>query len=125
MFPGKQVVQKAEADRPVVGKSSSFLSCPFRIDWVGRTEDRKITGACLARRWNQEQLCRIGRITLYALPRGVVKSIELRSIPPSRVGVAHGLRRAHRVSPPTESECIGRRVLGDIAFVDSVIGAAT
>ena len=66
------------------------------------------------------QFRRVGRIALYTLYRGLVVAIDLRCVPPGRVGVPHGFRRACEVLAAIGGELLGRRVLRDEAFVDAV-----
>ena len=106
MLASEQVVQETEADGPIVGKSSRFLSRPFGIDWGTRIKYRQVSGARLTGHRNQKQLRRIGWVALHALARGVIVAIQLRGIPPGSIRVAHCLRRARQIRPAARGECV-------------------
>src|ERR1035438_2841805 len=61
-------------------------------------------------------------IASHTLARKVVKTVELRSIPPRRVGVGHGLGSTRQVGTISLLEGAGGRVLRDVSLVDAVVG---
>src|SRR5262245_9077415 len=71
----EDVVQEAETDRPVVGEGGGFLPGPLRLDRITRRERRQIpllvTLGVVTRKFDHEQLRRVGGIALHATGRAI------------------------------------------------------
>ena len=128
VFPRKDVVVKAHADRPVVRKRGRFLARPVRIDRIAGLEHRQVSQLfALARpaaRRLEHHLRAVAWIALHPLARRVAEPVELGRVPPARVHVARRLRRARQVLFSVVCELGGRGGLRDVCFVDLITGPA-
>src|SRR5579859_4705441 len=124
VFAREEVVQKAQANSPIVRKGSCFLSRPFGIDGVTGAKYRQISRPRSSGYWKQKKFCGIGRITLHTLAGGAIEAVQLRGIPPGSIGIAHRLRRASHVGAAIRSKCARRGILRDVSFIHPVVRTA-
>ena len=105
VFAREHIVQKTQAERPIVRKGHRFLTLPVGVFGIGIRKHGQIAlavaGGGLAGQRQHLEARRIVRIALHPHDRGRVVAVDLRRIPPRRVVVVERLGARAKWSPPS------------------------